>query len=238
MLNFLTISSSSFETRPNFTVLLNTVSLDRAFQIVGAPFLSVKRITFGFAGSVVMKLSTLSLLTLMVKSGMNLEILPTRAFISSLPSYLNAGMGLVGYTMIAGVSSIPCFLQKTGNSVQLRAQTLAMPFRSPATVLYVSRNATSALLSSWKNHRALTALSRNLPMTPSKLAMLISWMSCFIALISTLAPRAPPREAAARAQSSSVRRDGADEFIVRGQEGPERAKTPRCYGRTAAAAVC
>lgn len=51
ILNFAQSSVSSSDANANFTVRLNTVSLDNAFQIVGAFFELVKRIIFGLMAS-------------------------------------------------------------------------------------------------------------------------------------------------------------------------------------------
>merc|ERR1712054_226079 len=88
--------------------------------------------------------------------------------------------------MMAGVSFTLFFSQKTGQSSQLSAQIFAMPFKSVATALYASRKSLSAALDCLKNHTALTALSLNLPITPSKFEEVICWMSCFMASIVKL----------------------------------------------------
>mmetsp|Transcript_7994 Transcript_7994/g.11254 ORF Transcript_7994/g.11254 Transcript_7994/m.11254 type:complete len:212 (-) Transcript_7994:225-860(-) len=132
ILNLLTTSSSDSAAKPNFTVRLKTVSLERALKSVAGVFCFENKITFGFVGSVVRNWSTFSLVSLVLKSGISLDILPEMALVSNLPSYKKAGMGFVGYSMTAGVSLTLFFSQNAGQSVQLIAHTLAMPLRSLA----------------------------------------------------------------------------------------------------------
>mmetsp|Transcript_68426 Transcript_68426/g.110267 ORF Transcript_68426/g.110267 Transcript_68426/m.110267 type:complete len:238 (+) Transcript_68426:602-1315(+) len=148
ILNRCTMSFSSSETKPNFIVRLNTVSLDKAFQMLGVDFDFEKRSTFGLEWSLVRKSSTLSFVTFVPMSVRNLATLPEIAFCSSLPSYLKVGIGFGGLIITVGVVVMPCLPQNTSNSLQLTAVTLAMPFSSPATLLYSSMKAISALLSS------------------------------------------------------------------------------------------
>merc|ERR1719424_1081563 len=79
-LNFAQMSASSSVIKPNLAVRLKTVSLERAFKMVGGDFLLEKIITFGLEASDVSHASIVSLVSFTELSGIIFESLPATAF--------------------------------------------------------------------------------------------------------------------------------------------------------------
>merc|ERR1719191_1125381 len=146
-LNLLTMADSASFTKPNLIVLRKTCSDDNNLNINGTLSLFENNITFGLVGSVVKNLSIVSAVRTVDISGTSLPMRPESAFFSILPSHMNAGIGLGGYSITEGVVFTLFFSQNLEFSLQSIAHTFIIPLNSLANWLYSSRNFSSSALS-------------------------------------------------------------------------------------------